>query len=103
MSKIREEIVKVEVLNANELQLVLGSGGDASYEHVYREARGVYWNNEVGAFRGTEQVKWTFAEWFAHIVEVCRDIGVTLHLGSTVEWVGVPETDKQEILALHAA
>ena len=103
MSEIREEIVKVEVLDTNELQLVLGSDGNASYQHVYREARGVYWNNDVGAFRGTEQIKWTFAEWFAHIVEVCGDIGITLHLGSTVEWVGVPETDKQEILALQTA
>ena len=103
MPEIREEIVKVEVLDTNELQLVLGSGGNASYQHVYREARGVYWNNEAGAFRGTEQIKWTFAEWFAHIVEVCGDIGITLCLGQAVEWVGVSETDKQEILDLQAA
>ena len=100
MSEIREEIVKVEVLDTNELQLVLGSGGNASYQYVYRESKGVYWNNDVGAFRGTEQIKWTFAEWFAHIVEVCGDIGIILRLGKTIEWVGVPETDKQEILAL---
>ena len=101
MPKIREEIVKIEVLDTNELQLVLGSGGNASYQHVYREARGVYWNNDVGAFRGTERMKWTFAGWFAHIVEVCGDIGITLYLGRTVEWVGVSEKDKQEILALQ--
>jgi hypothetical protein len=99
MSDIREEIIRVEVLGTNELQLVLGSGGNASFQHVYREAKGVYWNNDVGAFRGTEQIKWTFAEWFAHIVEVCGDIGITLRLGNTIEWVGVPETDKQKILA----
>ena len=103
MSRIREEIIKVEVLDTNELQLVLGSGGDASYQYVYCEARGVYWNNAVGAFRGTERVKWTFAQWFAHIVEVCGDIGVTLRLSSAVEWVGIPETDRREILALQTA
>ena len=103
MSQIREEIFKVEVLDSNELQLVLSSGGNASYQHVYREARGVYWNNDVGAFRGTEQIEWTFAEWFAHIVEVCGDIGINLRLGSTIEWVGVSETDKREILASQTA
>ena len=103
MSKIREEIIKVEVLDTKELQLVLDSGGDPSYQHVYREARGVYWNNDVGAFRGTEQINWTFGEWFAHIVEVCGEIGIALRLGDAVEWVGVPETDKQEILALRTA
>ena len=59
--------LKVEVLDTNELQLVVGSGGDASYQHICREARGVYWDNDVGAFRGAEQTEWTFAEWFAHI------------------------------------
>jgi hypothetical protein len=100
MTKTLEEIVKVEVLDTSELQLVLGSGGDASYQHVYREASGVYWDNNVGAFKGTERIKGTIVDWFAHIVEVCGDIGVTLFLASTVEWVGVPEADKLEILAL---
>ena len=31
MPKIREEIVKIEVLDTSELQLVLASGGNASY------------------------------------------------------------------------
>lgn len=101
MPRIREEIIKVEVLDTNELQLVLASGGNASYQHVCREARGVYWNDDAGAFRGTERIKWTLAEWFTHIVDVCADTGVILYLGNTVEWVGVPETDRQEILALQ--
>ena len=103
MPKIREEIVKIEVLDTSELQLVLASGGDASYQYIYREARGVYWDNELGAFRGTERVKWTLVEWFAHIIAVCSDIGVALSLGDAVEWVGVTDKDKQEILALQTA
>jgi hypothetical protein len=103
MRNIREEIVKVEVLDSSELQLVLGSGGNASYQYIYREARGVYWDNNAGGFRGTERVKWTIVEWFAHIVEVCAGIGVRLELSDTIEWVGVPESAKQEILAQQAA
>ncbi len=101
MSETREEIVRVEVLKTNELQVVLEGGGDADYQYVYREAKGVYWNNEVGAFRGTERIEWTVAAWFAHIVAVCRDIGVILRLGDAVEWTGVPEADKKEILSKH--
>jgi hypothetical protein len=103
MHNYREEIVKVEVLDSSELQLVLGGGGNASYQHIYREAKGVYWDNDAGAFKGTERVKWSFAEWFAHIVQVCGNIGITLYLSDTAEWVGVPEPDKQEILAAQTA
>ena len=99
MAARREEVVTVEVLDSSELQLVLASGGDESYQHVYREARGVYWDNEKGAFRGTERVKWSVSEWFAHIVAVCSDIGITLVLSDNVDWVGVPDADKQQILS----
>lgn len=95
--------MRVEVLDTSELRLVLSSGGKASYQYVYREARGVYWDNDAGAFRGTERRKWTYAEWFAHIVEVCADIGVTLALANSVEWVAVPESDKQQILKFQTA
>jgi len=59
----------------------------------------VYWDNDVGAFRGTERMKWSYSEWFAHIVEVCTDFGISLSLSSTPEWAGVPESDQKEILA----
>ena len=85
MHRICEEIVKIEVLDTSELQLVLASGGNASYQHIYREASGVYWVNDLGAFRGAERVKWTLPEWFAHIIAVCSRIGVALSLGDAVE------------------
>ena len=98
MPAAREEIIKVEVLDTGELQLVLGSGGDPSYQFIYREARGVYWNHNAGAFRGTERQKWSIAKWYGHIVDVCADIGITLVLSGTVEWVAVPASDRKEIL-----
>ena len=95
-----EQIVKIEALATGELQLVLASGGEHNYQHIYREARGVYWDNEVGAFRGTERKEWSYAEWFAQIVDVCSSIGVSLHLGAAVEWAGISDTDRRSIMAL---
>lgn len=98
MSTNREEIIKVEVLDSRELQLVLGSGGKAMYQYIYREAKGVSWDNDAGAFKGTEQIKWTNSEWFTHILAACADASIVLKLADNVEWVNVPESDKTEIL-----
>lgn len=103
MDNHREEIAKVEVLDSNELQLVLRSGGDAGYQYIYREAKGVSWKNDVGAFKGTERIKWTYPEWFSHIVSVCDDFGIDLHLGKNVVWSGVSEADRDAILALSTS
>jgi len=103
MSEYVEEIVAVEVLKSGELRLILGSGGKAMYQHIYREARGVSWDNDAGAFTGTERKKWSYAQWFAHIVEVCDSVSIGLRLSPDAQWVDVPESDKNEILALSAA
>jgi len=101
--KVRfEPIIKVEVLRSSELQLVLASGGSETYQHVYREARGVYWDNEVGAFRGTDRKSWSYAEWFAHIVEVCGSIGIRLQISDDTTWQDVPDPDKERILDMEA-
>ena len=99
MNKNYEEIVKVEILESGELQLVLGSGGKAHYQYVYREARGVHWDNIAGAFKSTERLKWTYAEWFAHILEVCASIGIDLRLAKKPEWIKITDSDRKAILA----
>lgn len=101
MSEYIEEIVTVEVLQSGELRLILGSGGRAMYQHIYREARGVNWDKEAGAFMGTERKKWSYAQWFAHIVKVCGCVGIDLRLSPEAQWIDVPESDKNCILALN--
>ena len=103
MPEYHEEIVKVEVLDSRELQLVLGSGGKAMYQHIYRAAKGVNWDNDAGAFKGTERIKWSYSDWFTHILTVCADASIGLKLGSNVKWVNVPESDKKEILAAYSS
>lgn len=102
MNESREEIVRVEVLNTGKLLLVLGSGGKPEYQYIYREARGVYWNKDARGFEGTGRIEWSYPEWFAHIVNVCGDVGVHLQLSEDVEWVNVSDTDQQAISATHS-
>ncbi len=99
MSKISEEIVRVQVLDDNQLQIVLEGDGRPEYQYIYREAKGVYWDDGASAFKGTPRREWSFAKWFRHILEVCSDVGVSLRLGPSVEWVAVPDADRKEIEA----
>ena len=101
MSESREEIVRVEVCNTGELLLVVGSGGKPEYQYIYGEARGVCWNKDARGFEGTERIEWSYPEWFAHIVNVCGDVGVHLRLSEEVEWVNVSDTDQQAISTAH--
>lgn len=97
-----EKIIRVEVLPSTELQLVLRSGGKASYQQIYREASGVSWDGEIGAFKGTKQIDWTYAEWFQHIVKACAGVGILMRLDSAVDWVGVSDANRLKICAADA-
>lgn len=90
------------MLNTGELLLVLGSGGKPEYQYIYREARGVHWNKDARGFESTERIEWSYPEWFAHIVNVCGDVGVDLQLSADVVWVNVSDTDQQAISTSHS-
>jgi hypothetical protein len=95
-----EIISKVEVLESGEILIALASAGKAAYQHVYRAAAGVYWQNDLGGFVSSGRSDWSAAKWFAHIVEICKDeAGVELKLQDEVEWVGVSAEDRADILA----
>jgi hypothetical protein len=46
-----EIIVKVEVLNTGELFLAIKGPGNPNYQYVYREAAGVYWDENRKGFK----------------------------------------------------
>ena len=93
-----EIISRVELLNSNELLLGLESSGQPKYQHVYREAAGVYWDAVRFGFKSTPIQKWSCAQWYLHILSVVQTgLGVKLHLGQNVTWCNIPEKDQQEI------
>jgi hypothetical protein len=44
-------INEIEITNSGQLLLIIESGGDPSYQYVYREASGVYWDNDRKGFK----------------------------------------------------
>lgn len=97
-----ELITKVEVTSNNELLLKLESGGNPTYQHIYREAAGVYWDSAQKGFRSTSIEKWTCEQWFKHVVSVVKSgLNVELKLSDNTTWHGVPE-EEVEMLRVSA-
>ena len=93
-----EEISKIEILENGEMFLVLASGGKSMYQYIYREAAEVYWDNERKAFKAPAPRKWSYADWYRHIVAVAASgLGLSLRLSKSPIWVNVSGVIKEEI------
>lgn len=93
-----ELITKVEATSKNELLLKLKSDGNPTYQHIYREAAGVYWDSVQKGFRSTSMEKWTCEQWFKHIVSVVKSgLNVELKLFENTTWHGVPEEEVERL------
>jgi hypothetical protein len=100
---VKKEIVKkIEVLESGELILILENKGQSSYQFVYREAAGVYWNPSLNGFITTEPKDWSYSKWFSHIVEVVNQTGIQLALSDKTEWIGLDSSDKEIILTEYS-
>lgn len=95
-----EYIDRIELLHTGELFLGIRGPGHAGYQHVYREAAGVYWDADKAGFKSTELKNWTPSEWYAHMVEIVRSgLGVELVIAEKVDWKRLTESDMRAILA----
>jgi hypothetical protein len=93
-----EIINRVEVLDTGELLLGLEGQGHPMYQSVYREAAGVYWDQDRLGFKSTPMKERSCPQWFKQIVGVVRSgLGVELILGANVSWINVSEQQKAEI------
>jgi len=80
------------------LLLTLESGGSPSYQHIYREAAGVYWDAKLKGFRSTPIKEWSCEQWFQHIVEIVKSgLNIELKLSDNVTWHGVPNEEKARL------
>ena len=76
----------------------LEGGGSPSYQYVYRAAAGVYWDDNVRAFKLDTKNDKRFAHWFAHLSKVLKDeMNVQLHVGGQTAWTNVPNDVRREI------
>ena len=93
----REKINRIEVLDTGELFLGIEGQGKPTYQHVYREAAGVYWDAVRHGFKSTPIRDWSCSQWYKQIISVVRYIGVDLVLADYVTWAGVSEDEKAKI------
>jgi hypothetical protein len=57
------------------------------WQHVYREAAGVHWENEQGYFTSTPPREWTAQDWYKQIVAVVRTgVGLEMKLSDETEY-----------------
>ncbi len=93
-----EEVSRVEILENDEMLVVLASGGKPAYQHIYREAAEVYWDNERKAFKAPAPRKWSHSDWYHHIVRVAASgLGLSLRLSADTKWINVSEKTRAEV------
>lgn len=98
-----EIIDRVEVLDTGELLLGLKSAGNPIYQYVYREAAGVYWDQNRRGFKSTPMKEWSCSQWFNQIVDIVRTgLGVELILDTNVFWFNIPDREKERIQSENA-
>jgi hypothetical protein len=94
-----ETVSNIEFSSSDGLLVVrLDGGGEPSYQHVYRVAAGIYWDNDAGAFKFNMKSDNNLVQWFAHIREVLEDeMDIRLRLDSRTTWKNVPSNIQHEI------
>jgi hypothetical protein len=98
-----EAINKVAMLDTGELLLSLEGKGEPIYQYIYREAAGVYWDENHNGFKSTPLKERSCSEWFSQIISVVKSgLGVELQLSGQALWQNVPEKDKAEIIERYA-
>lgn len=91
-------INRVEVLSTGELFLGIEGSGCSDFQHVYREAAGVYWDPVRVGFKSTPMKELTCSQWYLQIVAVAKSgVGVRLSLSKAAAWKNVPEQEVEEI------
>ena len=93
-----EEIKEIKILPSGELILVLRSGGNPNYQHIYREAAEVYWDNNLSAFISPKPRKWSYLDWFNHIVKTTKNININLKLTESTAWVNITPKLKAQMV-----
>ncbi|GGF69712.1 hypothetical protein [Wenyingzhuangia marina] len=93
-----EIIEKIVVNEKRELILKIMGNGRSIYQYVYREAAGVYWDNNQKAFKSTSINEWTVSQWFFHIKDILKlSLNVELTIDKNVDWENISDEEKRKI------
>lgn len=90
--KQHETIREIVLNDQNELLLKLTGDGKPMYQYIYREAAGVYWDDNQKGFKSTPIEDWSVSEWFLHIVNTVESgLGIGLKIDENPTWKNIPE------------
>ncbi|MFK8046405.1 MAG: hypothetical protein AB8B72_12990 [Crocinitomicaceae bacterium] len=93
-----EFIKEIGVNDKNELLLKLIGEGNPMYHYVYREAAGVYWDENQKAFKSTPLNEWTESKWFIQIKEIVKSgLNVELSVDKNVKWNNIADGEINKI------
>lgn len=93
-----EHVSKIEIADGC-LHLILASGGQDHYQHIYREAMSVYWDMQRKSFKCSTSIPGLpVAELLPHIVRITGNFGIRLDFSTGPELVGLPD-DSAEMIA----
>ncbi|MGQ1908811.1 hypothetical protein ACT3CE_03380 [Marinifilum sp. RC60d5] len=98
-SDLKQEIIKEVLINdKNELLLKISGNGNPTYQYVYREAAGVYWDDNEKGFKSTPIKEWTASKWFLQISSIVKScLGVDLVIDEKTRWNKISDTAINEI------
>lgn len=67
------------------------------FHQIYRTASEVHWNNDKKVLYSPKPRKWSYFNWFVHIVEIVKEDCILLITNETI-WTNIPDDLKNEIL-----
>jgi hypothetical protein len=90
------EIVKeIRLSQNNELFLIVEGSGSSSYQYIYREAKGVYWDVNLKAFKSTPITDWSIFEWVNHIRNLVHEcLGLNLIFSKNLNFINIPKNQQ---------
>lgn len=96
---MKKEIIKEIVVNdRNELLMKIIGIGSPTYQYIYREAAGVYWDENQKGFKSTPIREWTVSQWFLHIKDIVKTgLGVDLLFDKNVSWKNISDSEINKI------
>ena len=95
----------VKVNDNNEFVFVIKASKDtldtSDLEFIYREAAGIYWNDEASEFHSTPiKHDWDVVDWAKHFVGMLTSFGLTLEFSQNLKWEKISTEEQARILAI---
>jgi hypothetical protein len=70
---------------------------NAKFPYIYREASEVRWDAERDCLFSPGPRKWSYIDWFRHLVEGAREQGTMLILSPATSWHNIDDALREEL------